>query len=122
MDELKRAILWLEFMQESGCETETEQQHCRVLLDALRNKPDCSTAEWQGGYCLGYGRSEQDDEPCEVCKACPKQASYEDDKCEWCDKDGPETWNYTRSGKYIPEYQTPRNYCRACGGPLKGCE
>ena len=42
--------------------------------------------------------------------------------CEWCDKDGPETWNYTRSGKYIPEYQTPRNYCRACGRPLKGGE
>ena len=42
--------------------------------------------------------------------------------CEWCDKDAPETWNYTRSGKYIPEYQTPRNYCRACGRPLKGGE
>ena len=52
--------------------------------------------------------------------ACMRQ--MRSDPCEWCDKDGPETWNYTRSGKYIPEYQTPRNYCRACGRPLKGGE
>lgn len=39
MTDLQRAILWLEFMQESGYETETEQQHCRVLLDALRWVP-----------------------------------------------------------------------------------
>ena len=132
MNELERAVQWLEYLlqvKEANVRAYPHRaqdvgavHHCRVLLDALRNKPDCSTAEWQGGYCLGYGRSEQDDEPCEVCKACPKQASYEDDKCEWCDKDGPETWNYTRSGKYIPEYQTPRNYCRACGRPLKGGE
>lgn len=49
-----------------------------TALRQMRTEPDCSTAEWQGGYCLGYGKSDTDDEPCEVCKACPKQASYEE--------------------------------------------
>ena len=41
MTELEKAVAWLEFMQESGYETEAEQQHCRALLDALRWVP-CS--------------------------------------------------------------------------------
>ena len=90
--------------------TATFCPNCGKLL-----KPDCSTAEWQGGKCLGYGRSDTDDEPCEGCKACPKQASYEDDKCEWCDKT---LTLFTNSGKYIPENQPPRIYCTACGRKL----
>lgn len=29
------------------------------------------------GRCMGYARSEYDDEPCETCKHCPLQESYE---------------------------------------------
>ena len=29
------------------------------------------------GRCMGYGKSDTDDEPCEVCKACKLQESYE---------------------------------------------
>lgn len=39
-------------------------------------KPDCQSAEWAGGKCCGYGKSETDDEPIDYCKICPKQASY----------------------------------------------
>ena len=89
-------------------------------LQALRQmgstEPDCSTAEWQGGKCLGYGRSDTDDEPCEVCKACPKQASYVDEPCEWCDKT---LTLFTHSGKFIPENQPPRSFCSACGRMVK---
>lgn len=88
-----------------------------MSLRQMRTEPDCSTAEWQGGYCLGYGKSDTDDEPCEGCKACPKQASYDDDKCEWCDK---VLTLFTHSGKYIPENQPPRNYCPNCGRHIGG--
>lgn len=84
-------------------------------LRQMRTGPDCSTAEWQGGYCLGYGKSDTDDEPCDTCKACPKQANYDDDKCEWCDKI---LTLFTNSGKYMPENQPPRNYCTNCGRKL----
>ena len=48
------------------------------ILSAYRKptKPDCSTAEWNGGKCCGYCKGENDDEPIDACKACPKQASY----------------------------------------------
>lgn len=88
-----------------------------TALSQMRTEPDCSTAEWQGGYCLGYGKSDTDDEPCDVCKSCPKQASYADDKCEWCDKT---LTLFTNSGKYIPENQPPRNYCPNCGRHIGG--
>jgi hypothetical protein len=29
------------------------------------------------GRCMGYSRSDIDDEPCETCKRCPLQESYE---------------------------------------------
>ena len=39
-------------------------------------KPNCEAAEKSTAGCLGYGKSSTDDEPCEVCKNCPKQQSY----------------------------------------------
>lgn len=51
----------------------------KIILAALqqyRPMPDCATAEWCGGKCCGYGKAENDDEPCDQCKACPKQAMY----------------------------------------------
>lgn len=38
--------------------------------------PDCESAEWFGGKCNGYGKSEWDDEPCDICKECLSQSSY----------------------------------------------
>ena len=33
-------------------------------------KPDCKAANHDAGGCLGYGHSENDDEPIDACKAC----------------------------------------------------
>ena len=39
---------------------------------------NCDRAEKTAdGRCLGYGKSEDDDEPIEKCKQCEKQSSYE---------------------------------------------
>lgn len=39
---------------------------------------DCMAAERQAdGKCLGYARSGEDDEPCEQCRECPVNTSYE---------------------------------------------
>lgn len=32
----------------------------------------CHAATQANGLCMGYARSDHDDEPCEVCKACDK--------------------------------------------------
>ena len=42
-------------------------------------KPDCESAEKCGDKCLGFGYSENDDEPIDVCKGCDKQVSYGED-------------------------------------------
>ena len=56
--------------------SDNDAELIRTALEQMRNKPDCSTAEWNGGKCCGYGKAENDDEPIDVCKVCPKQASY----------------------------------------------
>lgn len=33
--------------------------------------------ETRNGKCLGYGRGENDDEPCEKCKVCTLNTAYE---------------------------------------------
>ena len=50
-----------------------------TALKAYRPKPDCESAEKCGDKCCGYGKSEYDDEPIDVCKDCEKQASYGED-------------------------------------------
>ena len=47
-----------------------------LLNNHLDWKPNCEAAEKSPAGCLGYGKSSTDDEPCEVCKNCPKQQSY----------------------------------------------
>jgi len=42
----------------------------------LKKKPNCQNAEWSGGKCNGYGKSENDDEPIDVCMGCPKNTMY----------------------------------------------
>ena len=41
-----------------------------------REKPNCNRAEWGGDKCLGFGRSENDDEPIDVCKNCEKYIGW----------------------------------------------
>ena len=43
------------------------------------HKPDCDHAEHDSGGCLGYGRSEQDDEPIDACKKCEKYTGKDGD-------------------------------------------
>ena len=50
-----------------------------TALQAYRPKPDCESAERCGDKCCGYGKSDFDDEPIDVCKDCEKQASYGED-------------------------------------------
>ena len=45
-------------------------------------KPDCDHAEHDSDGCLGYGRSEQDDEPIDACKKCEKYTGKD------CENDG----------------------------------
>ena len=47
-----------------------------LLNNYLDGKPNCEAVEKSPAGCLGYGKSSTDDEPCEVCKNCPKQQSY----------------------------------------------
>ena len=39
----------------------------------------CAAALWGNGRCEGYSGSADDDEPCEVCKACDKLGIEVDD-------------------------------------------
>lgn len=41
--------------------------------------------EQYNGLCEGFGRSENDDEPCEICKECKLHYLYYDDKTEYKD-------------------------------------
>ncbi len=59
----------------------TEEFHKAMMPEECEGgevKPDCTRAEkYTDGTCLGYGKSEVDDESTEVCKKCTKQASCE---------------------------------------------
>ena len=41
-----------------------------------KQKPNCDRAEWGGDKCLGFGHSENDDEPIDVCKKCEKYVGW----------------------------------------------
>lgn len=49
-----------------GLQAEIEQ-----MKAVINHKPDCANAEHDGGGCLGYSGS-HDDEPIEKCKNCEK--------------------------------------------------
>ena len=56
-----------------------------VKLVSKRTTENCGLmkrygqAEVKDGKCLGFAKSEHDDEPCETCKKCKLQQSYESD-------------------------------------------
>lgn len=44
----------------------------RLVLTTDHIFPDCHSAEHDVSGCLGYGKSDMDDEPCDYCKLCPE--------------------------------------------------
>ena len=59
---------------------------------AKRTLENCSLIKKMGGYpeqteteCLGFGRSEIDDEPCEICKKCKLYMGYYDGYIQACE-------------------------------------
>lgn len=80
-DDVERAIKFAEWAIGEAKRRKREPVAWYTILAALRayrkpKQPDCSSAEWSGGKCCGYGKSENNDEPIDACKICPKQASY----------------------------------------------
>lgn len=58
------------------CPTASTVNLAIAVIRQMRTGVDCKTAEWTGGKCCGYGKAENDDEPIDSCKTCPKQASF----------------------------------------------
>ena len=52
-------------------EPRVQQAYEHGMRDAIKH-PDCEAAEHDATGCLGYGHSEYDDEPIEVCLMCEK--------------------------------------------------
>ncbi len=52
---------------------EHKKKHCEII----KQKGDPGTDG--NGKCMGFGRSEEDDEPCEPCKKCKYCTSYEEE-------------------------------------------
>ena len=76
------------------------------------------------GYCslsknIEWVGENGDDDDTPKPDNCPLVAisKVETTSCEWCDKT---LMLFTKSGKYIPENQPPRNYCPNCGRRLEG--
>ena len=50
---------------------------CREAVE--KQKVFCESAEkYADGKCVGYGKSEMDDEPCEMCKWCKSYVGFEE--------------------------------------------
>lgn len=52
---------------------EHKKKHCEII----KQKGDPGTDG--NGKCMGFGRSEEDDEPCQPCKRCKHCTSYEEE-------------------------------------------
>ena len=46
-----------------------------ILIKRMGLKPDICLCN--DGKCIGFGVSDEDDEPCEICKRCTLNAYYE---------------------------------------------
>lgn len=51
--------------------------NCSLIKRMGGAKPDK-----EKGRCVGFARSEADDEPCEICKNCKLNSFYESEDCE----------------------------------------
>ena len=81
--------------------------------DEITNCGDCPCCNSLSGCRLDELEESFDKIPAD----CPLVAisKTETTSCEWCDKT---LMLFTKSGKYIPENQPPRNYCPNCGRKL----
>ena len=69
-------ITWLKQYQAIGTVKE-----CREAVE--RQKTICESAEkYADGKCIGYGKSEMDDEPIEMCKRCKSYVGFEESEEE----------------------------------------
>ena len=56
-------------------------EECREAVD--KQKVFCESAEkYADGKCVGYGKSEMDDEPIEMCKRCKSYVGFEESEEE----------------------------------------
>lgn len=56
-------------------------EECREAVE--KQKVFCESAgKYADGKCIGYGKSEMDDEPCEMCKRCKLYAGFEESEEE----------------------------------------
>ena len=56
-------------------------EECRKAVE--KQKRRCDSAEkCADGKCVGYGKSEMDDEPCEMCKRCKSYTGFEESEEE----------------------------------------
>jgi hypothetical protein len=92
-DALRDSANAIESLTRQLAEREREIERLREALEiAKRGHVDCMSAERQAdGKCLGYGRGENDDEPCAQCSNCPQCTAYEPERKpinEWAALDG----------------------------------
>ena len=86
VEEIKQAIGILSLSENNIVETFHELneyrkigtvQECREAVE--KQKVFCESAEkYADGKCVGYGKSEMDDEPCEMCKWCKSYVGFEE--------------------------------------------
>lgn len=81
-DTQKKMILenWVKSLK--GDLQENVESLMEEILHVILDQPDCSTAEHDASGCLGYCRSETDDEPCDYCKECPELNVNKENSCE----------------------------------------
>lgn len=66
---------WLQGFLKKYCGGTVEE--CREAVE--KQKVFCDSAEkCADGKCVGYGKSEMDDEPCEICKRCKSYSGREE--------------------------------------------
>ena len=68
---------WLQGFLRKYCGGTVEE--CREAVEKQKPKKLCDSAEkYADGKCVGYGKSEMDDEPCEMCKRCNSYIGFEE--------------------------------------------
>ena len=85
VEEIDYDICWIEHVEvEPPCFLSRvsgyvgKQEDLIELWNRRTQRPDCDSANHNpfSGKCCGYGKSEYDDEPIDICKNCSKYDSY----------------------------------------------
>lgn len=109
-------IIDVKFLLDQIATLQAELDRLTEALEASKRVTvDCRSAEHQAdGKCLGYGRGENDDEPCEQCANCPQCTAYAPEMKtiqEWAELDGicvldPD--GFDRSDPYVLEKEVTK--------------